>query len=84
MAREIKITTQTHVEEIVVDVQPGLLPEDVEVRAEGHRVFLKSTILFSLLAQVTNAVSVAATRANRTGCASTKQEATLTQPKEHF
>ena len=45
-AQEIKITTQTHVEEIVVDVQPGLLPEDVEVRAEGHRVFLKSTILF--------------------------------------
>ena len=35
-AQEIKITTQTHVEEIVVDVQPGLLPEDVEVRAEGH------------------------------------------------
>ena len=36
MAQKIKITTQTHVEEIVVDVQPRLLPEDVEVRAEGH------------------------------------------------
>ena len=57
IAQEIKITTQTHVEEIVVDVQPGLLPEDVEVRAEGHRVFLKSTILLSLLAQETNPIT---------------------------
>ena len=35
------MAAQTHAEEIVVDVKSGLLPEDVEVGAEGHGVFLK-------------------------------------------
>lgn len=41
MKQEIKITSPTHVEEIGVDVEPRLLPEDVEVGAEGHRIFLE-------------------------------------------